>query len=219
MLKLVAIPIGNPMDISARGLEALKAAEVIILEERKEGTSFLRAHGITQKDYRQLNEHSTAEDLAELVQLCAEKNVALITDCGTPGFCDPGADLVRECRKKKIQIQSLPGASSLMTLLSLSSKRLNEFYFKGFLPLETEHRATYWKKLANDSQTVILMDTPYRLQKTLQEWKSFAPQKVGLLAMDLTQETELIFEGTAEEILKQSLPNKAEFLILMYGKS
>lgn len=218
MLNLVAIPIGNPADISLRGLEALKAADVIILEERKEGTSFLRAHGITQKDYRQLNEHSTAEDLAELAQLCAEKNVALITDCGTPGFCDPGADLVRECRKRKISVRSLPGASSLMTLLSLSSKRLNEFHFRGFLPLETEHRATYWKKLANDNQTVILMDTPYRLQKTLHEWKIYAPQKVGLLAMDLTQETELILEGTADEIMKHQIPNKAEFLILMYGK-
>jgi 16S rRNA (cytidine1402-2'-O)-methyltransferase len=219
MLKLVAIPIGNSKDISARGLEALKSAEVIILEERKEGTSFLRAHGITHKDYRQLNEHSTADDVAELVALCSEKDVALISDCGTPGFCDPGADLVRECRKKKIPVQSLPGASSLMTLLSLSSKRLNEFFFKGFLPLETEHRATYWKKLASDSQTIILMDTPYRLQKTLQEWKTYAPQKVGLLGLDLTHETELVLEGTAEEILKHTLPNKAEFLILMYGKS
>ena len=99
-----------------------------ILEERKEGTTFLRAHQISGRTYEQLNEHSTAEDITRLTKLCAEKNVALITDCGTPGFMDPGADLVRSCRQAKIPIRSIPGPSSLMTLLSLTGQRLESFY-------------------------------------------------------------------------------------------
>src|SRR6476619_2648658 len=97
-LFLIATPIGNDQDISLRSLEILKDAKTIILEEFKESTRFLRAHGISGKTYEQLNEHSKPEDFKRLADLCAAEDVALITDCGTPGFCDPGADLVRECR-------------------------------------------------------------------------------------------------------------------------
>ncbi len=132
-LVLVATPIGNDQDISLRALEFLKQADTIILEEFKESTRFLRAQGISGKTYEQLNEHSTPEDILRLTQLCAEKEVALITDCGTPGFCDPGADLVRECRKKNISVKTMPGPSSLMAMLSLSSQRLDQFVFRGFM--------------------------------------------------------------------------------------
>ena len=218
-LHLIATPIGNDQDISLRALDFLKTVEIIILEEFKESTRFLRAHGIVKgegKTFEQLNEHSTKEDIQRLADLCEKREVALITDCGTPGFCDPGADLVRECRKRKLTVRTLPGASSLMALLSLSSERLDQFVFRGFLPAENEAREKAWKETQKETRALIIMDTPYRFQKTLQEVKQFFPDRKMLLALDLTSENERVFENYAAEILKETLPQKAEFLALVY---
>lgn len=213
---LVATPIGNDQDISLRALETLKNAKTIILEEFKESTRFLRAHGISGKNYEQLNEHSKPEDLKRLVELCATEEVVLITDCGTPGFCDPGADLVHECRKKGIPVLTFPGASCLMGILSLSSVRLDQFVFRGFLPAENEARGKAWLEMKKESRAFVVMDTPYRFQKMLGETAEHFPDRKILLTVNLTQESELILEGTAKEILKKELPAKAEFMLLVY---
>ncbi len=217
-LTLVATPIGNDQDISARALELLKSVDVIVLEEFKESTKFLRAHGISGKTYEQLNEHSTAEDLKRLTDLCEKQNIALITDCGTPGFCDPGADLVRECRKRKIPVRTFPGASSLMGLLSLSSERLDQFVFRGFVPAENEARKQAYLELQKESRAIVLMDTPYRFQKMLGETAEYFPERKILVTLDLTQETEKILEGTPAQVLKSELPAKAEFMLLIYPR-
>lgn len=219
-LSLVPTPIGNKDDFTLRGLEDLRQAEVIIVEEFKESSVWLRAHGIAGKTMEQLNEHSTAEDLQKLLHLCAEKKVVLITDCGTPGFADPGADLVRLCRKKNIPVRALPGASSLMTLLSLSSQRLEQFVFRGFLSAETDLRQKQWQELVSEKRALVLMDTPYRLQKTITEIAQYLPQRRILLALNLTQENEFIFEGFAKEtptaLAKNENLKKAEFMLLVY---
>lgn len=215
-LNLVAIPIGNNQDVTLSALDILKSCEDIIVEERKEGTSFLRAHGISGKNYLELNEHTTPEELRELVAICREKNVALITDCGTPGFCDPGADLVRECRKLKIPVKTYVGASSLMGLLSLSSQRLDQFVFRGFLPAENEAREKSWLEVKKEKRAFVLMDTPYRLQKMLSEIQTHLPDRKVLLTLDLTQETEKVLEGKIGDIVKNEIPKKAEFMILIY---
>jgi len=215
-LYLVATPIGNKDDLSLRGLEILQSAELIILEERKEGSAFLRSHGISDKDYEQLNEHSTTEDLQRLLGFCKSKKVALITDCGTPGFADPGANLVRLCRDQKIEVHSLPGASSLMTLLSLSGQRIDAFTFRGFLSAENELRKKQWLELSKNKGAIILMDTPYRLQKTLTEIaEHFSTRKV-LIGIDLTQETEQVIESLAHKLPGQIPIKKAEFILLIY---
>ncbi len=218
-LYLVATPIGNVNDISLRGLEILKTAEVIIVEERKEGAAFLRAHGITGKTYEQLNEHSTKEDLVRLLEICKTKVVALITDCGTPGFADPGGNLVRVCRDNKIEIHSLPGPSSLMTLLSLCGQRIDSFLYRGFLSPETETRRKEWMELAKNLNCIILMDTPYRLLKTMSDLSEHFSQRKILVGIDLTQETEKIFEGTAKSVAQQITIKKAEFIVLIYPTS
>jgi 16S rRNA (cytidine1402-2'-O)-methyltransferase len=217
-LTLVATPIGNDQDISFRALELLKSVQVIVLEEFKESTRFLRAHGISGKTYEQLNEHSTPEDLKRLTELCQSQEVALITDCGTPGFCDPGADLVRECRRRNIPVRTFPGASSLMGLLSLSSERLDQFVFRGFLPAETEARKKSWVELQKENRAIVLMDTPYRFQKMLTETAEHFPERKILLTLDLTQATEKILEGTPAQISKTELPAKAEFMLLLYPR-
>jgi 16S rRNA (cytidine1402-2'-O)-methyltransferase len=223
MLYLIATPIGNAQDISLRALELLKNTPYLIIEERKEGAAFLRQHGIllSEKKFDQLNEHSTPEDLQRMTKLCKQEDVVLITDCGTPGFADPGADLVRECRKLNIPVRSVPGASSLMTLLSLSSQRLTEFVFRGFLSNESQHRQDQLKSLASEKRAIVLMDTPYRLQRTVQDVAQYFPQRKILLTLNLTQENEFVIECTGEKLLAQlqGQDAKAEFMMLIYPTS
>lgn len=216
MLYLVATPIGDTAEITMRALEILKSCDVVICESTKEASKLLRSHGITGKTYEVLDEHSTPADKAALVPLCAEKNVALVTDCGTPGFCDPGADLVRLCRQKNVPVKSALGASSLMGLLSLSGQRLDEFVFRGFLPAETEARGKALKELTKEKRAIIVMDTPYRLKKTLNDMKEHFSQRKFLLTLNLSQEDESVLEGPIDKILSGLRFEKAEFMLLIY---
>lgn len=218
-LTVVATPIGHQDDISIRAIELLKAADLIVGEEFKEVSKLLKFLKIEKKELKVLNEHSKDSDVEELCLDCQSKKVILVSDCGTPGFCDPGFQLVKACRKKRISITSAPGPSSLMTLLSLSSERIFDFYFRGFLPAETEARRLSLLHLKNSSEPIIIMDTPYRLLKTLEDLQKHVPIRRLLLGLNLTQNSEMIFEGTAEEVLKQIRTEKiekAEFILLIY---
>ncbi|WP_374033879.1 16S rRNA (cytidine(1402)-2'-O)-methyltransferase [Bdellovibrio bacteriovorus] len=216
MLYVVATPIGDVSEISLRALEILKNCDVVICESTKEASKLLRAYGITGKTYEVLDEHSTPEDKAALVPLCAEKTVALVSDCGTPGFCDPGADLVRLCRQKNVPVKSVLGASALMGLLSLSGQRIDEFVFRGFLPAENEARARALKDLTKEKRAIILMDTPYRLKKTLNDMKEHFAQRRFLLTMNLSQEEEVVLEGSIDKLIGGLKADKAEFMLLVY---
>lgn len=216
MLYLVATPIGDIHEISLKALEILKSAEVIICESTKETSTLLKAHGIKALRYEILNEHSTPEDLQNLLELCKNKTAALVSDCGTPAFCDPGNDLIKLCRQNKVKVSSVLGASSLMGLLSLSSIRLYEFHFKGFLPAETTARQKAWETLKKEKQAIILMDTPYRLKKMIDECLLYMKNRNLLLALNLSQDNELILEGTPEHIKKNNTFEKAEFMLLIY---
>ncbi len=215
MLYLVATPIGDPNEITLRALEILKNSETIICESTKETSILLKKHGLSGKKYEVLNEHSKAEDLRPLVELCKQQDVALVSDCGTPGFCDPGADLVKECRRQGVLVRSVLGPSALMGLISMSGLRLDRFLFRGFLPAENTERAKEIEKLKKENQAVILMDTPYRLQKTLGEMKTHWPDHELILALNLSQENELVVEGKVDQILRNDIPEKAEFMLMI----
>lgn len=215
MLTLVSVPIGNPGDLTLRAIEVLKQADVVIGEEKKETDLLLRRLGLEGKPYELLNEHSRERDLEVLVDLCAQKSVALVTDCGTPGFCDPGADLVRLCRRRKIEVTAAPGASSLMTFLSLCGRRLDQFHFEGFLPREAEVREARLLKLLKFRIPVLVMDTPYRMKKCLEEVTRLMPSKRIVLGCDLTSSDERILSGTAKDVLLSLSKDKAEFLMLL----
>ena len=164
-----------------------------------------------------LDEHSTSEDVKHLAEICRDQNTVLVSDCGTPGFCDPGFQVVELCRKQGTQIQSSLGASSLMGLLSLSSKRLYQFYFRGFIPAETVAREKEWQTLKKFKEPFILMDTPYRLQKMLDECSLHLKDRQILIALNLSQENELVLEGKPDEIRNKIPFDKAEFMILVYA--
>ena len=217
MLTLVATPIGRLDEITLRSLEALKAADIIICESTKETSKLLKHLDIKAKRYEVLDEHSTSEDLNSLVELCQNQNVCLVSDCGTPAFCDPGNNLIALCRKKNISIKSSLGASALMGLLSLSSERLKRFQFIGFISAESVQREKEWQTLKKIKDAFVLMDTPYRLKKMLDECKSHLPERQMLLVLNLSQDNELVLEGSPKSVSAKVPFEKAEFMILIYS--
>lgn len=217
-LSLIATPIGNTGDITQRAIETLRDADLVIGEERKEVSKLLKSLGIEGKQIELLNEHSKDDDVRELAALCETKKVALVTDCGTPGFCDPGARLVAACRAKKIPSSPIPGASSLMCLLSVSGRDLKEFVFRGFLPAEREERGRALNELGREPRPIILMDTPYRLTRLLDELAKKWPDRRALLGCDFTQPTETVIEAELKDLPELVGDRKAEFILAVFPR-
>ncbi len=215
-LQVVATPIGHPEDITLRAIRALREAEALIGEERKPLFALLKSLDIPRPDLIEyLNEHTSDEDLRPLLELCKTKKVVLVSDCGTPVFCDPGARLIDLCRKNSIPITSAPGASSLMVLLSLSGLPLKEFYFRGFLPAKTEHRREAIQALKRHTCPIVLMDTPYRLKALLTDLKDALGDYRVLLGLDLTAPEEKVFEAQLRRLDLNQIPDKAEFIMMI----
>lgn len=217
-LYIVATPIGCEQDLSERARLILTEADLLIGEEPKEARKILKNLGLLQKPIEFLNEHSKEDDLKELLEHCKTKKVALISDCGTPGFCDPGSDLVRLCREKKIAVHPVPGASSLMAFLSVCGERLEQFWFRGFLPRDKEIRKKHLKEVLQSDIPVVVMDTPYRIQALAKDIFEMEPQRKVIWGLDLTSPQEKVVSGTMKDLVSQ-LPEEAEFLVLILPKS
>ena len=217
-LFIVATPIGNYGDISLRALETLKGADAVVCEEFREGSTLLKKLGIGDKKLLILNEHNEKEGTEEIFQaLLTGQIVALVSDCGTPGFADPGTILVKRCMEFSIPVSSVPGASSLMAAISLSPLPLKEFYFAGFLPRAESERKVKLAFLKAQKIPIILMDTPYRLEKLLKEISiSFGSNRLVTLAVDLTMPSESLFHGPVGEISKKMKARKGEFILIVH---
>ncbi|MEQ1723038.1 MAG: SAM-dependent methyltransferase [Pseudobdellovibrio sp.] len=218
MLTLIATPIGRTDEITLRSLELLRNADVVVCESTKETSKLLKVHEIKAKKYEVLDEHSTADDVSSMLEFCKNQNVVLVSDCGTPSFCDPGFQLVEACRKANVKVQSSLGASSLMGLISLSSERINQFHFRGFIPAENVAREKEWQQLKKSTEPFVLMDTPYRLKKMLDECCLHLPDRKMLLTLNLSQDDETILEGKPSQVQQHLKFDKAEFMILIYAK-
>ena len=162
-LYLVATPIGNLDDMTFRAIATLKNADIVVYEERKEGSRLLRHFGI-EKPVESLNEHNEAAATFILLDhLMNGKNVAIVSDCGTPVFSDPGQLLVRKAVDAGIRIVPIPGASSLMPALTVSGFSIDQFVYYGWLSPKRPRRIVELQQLRRELRTIILMDTPYRL--------------------------------------------------------
>ena len=215
-LHIVATPIGNAGDITTRAVETLAKVDVILCEERKNGSRLLKSLGI-EKPLLELNEHNEAERIQEVILMLAQgQSLALISDCGTPVFSDPGKKLLQLLYEMNIAITPLPGASSLMAALSVCPFDLEEFLFIGFLPVKTDQRQKKLSQLKYSNYPLVLMDTPYRLQRLLQEvQQSFGKKQNIFLACDLTMPEERLYLGPVDEILPRIQSRKAEFILIL----
>jgi 16S rRNA (cytidine1402-2'-O)-methyltransferase len=219
MLHLVPTPIGNLQDITLRAIEVLKNADLILAEDTRTSSKLLNHYLIHKplSSYHQHNEHKVLQHIVN--QLLEGKEIAVITDAGTPGISDPAFLLVRECIKVGVKIECLPGATAFVPALVNSGIPCNRFCFEGFLPLK-KGRQTLLKKLAQEERTLIFYESPVRLLKTLQEFiLYFGPERKCSVSRELSKMFEENVRGTLQELcdhfkLKEV---KGEIVIVLAG--
>lgn len=221
ILYLVATPIGNLDDMTIRAIETLKRADIVVYEERKEGSRLLRHFGI-EKPVESLNEHNeAASTFIILDHLKNGKHVAVVSDCGTPVFSDPGQLLVRKAVDQGVKIVPIPGASSLMPALTVSGFSIDQFVFYGWLSPKRPRRIVELQQLRRELRAIILMDTPYRLVPLMKDIAEvFGTTRRICVAFDLTMPDEEIFHGTAPVLASQfeKEDRKGEFVVVIEGK-
>ncbi|GIV65866.1 MAG: hypothetical protein KatS3mg047_0259 [Bellilinea sp.] len=217
-LYMVATPIGNPEDITLRAIRILGEVNVVICEERRQGSTLLKKLGIVPKEMVALNEHNEAEQAAALVQRMAlGEKMALISDAGTPVFADPGAELIRQAVEMGIPVTAVPGASSLMALLSLLDTKIERFVYAGFLSRSPQERRQELQRLLRLNLPLVLMDTPYRLSSLLEDIEKTAGKNRRVtLGLNLTLAGEQVLRGSVSEIRRRVQNQKAEFILLIH---
>lgn len=217
-LYVIATPIGNPEDMTLRAQRLLKEATQWIVEEPKAARQLAKSLGVF-KEMIPLNEHNEAEGAQELIELLTSgQTLALVSDCGTPGFADPGAKLVELCHQKGVQVIPVPGPSSLTAALSASGLPLKEFFYAGFLPRSREERRKAIRRWTPLKCPVVVYEAPYRLKALLEDLVAeLHPDRTVRLFLALTQPEEKIFVGSLTEltVLVGKEPPKQEFVLVV----
>ena len=218
-LYLVPTPIGNLEDITFRAIRILKEADLILAEDTRTSAPLLKYFDIHQKvfSHHQHNEHQSSNKIIRF--LSEGKNIALISDAGTPAISDPGFYLVREALKNGIAVECLPGATALVPALVNSGFPTDRFCFEGFLPLK-KGRQTRYKQLATEERTLILYESPHRFLKTLDEMAVyFGAERQISVSRELTKLFEETVRGTVTEVEAyfETHPVKGEFVICVSG--
>lgn len=220
-LYLCATPIGNLEDITLRVLRILREADLIAAEDTR-NTIRLLNHFEIKTPMTSYHEYNKIEKARELVrQLKEGKNIALVTDAGTPGISDPGEELVKMCADEGIDVTSLPGACACVTALTVSALPTRRFCFEAFLPPEKKERARILEELREETRTIILYEAPHRLVRTLEELSADFGQRPLSVCRELTKKHETVFRTTVESALAyyQEHPPKGECVLVMAGKS
>lgn len=220
-LYIVPTPIGNLEDITLRALSTLKMVDLILAEDTR-NTIFLLKHFQIEKpvrSYHQHNEHKILEDAIQQIE--SGKNVALVSDAGTPGISDPGFLLIREAIKHHIEITTLPGPTAFVPAIVSSGFPCDTFTFYGFLP-QKKGRQTKLKLLALETKTFILYESPYRLVKLLEELSEYlGPERKACVSREISKLFEENKRGTLKELVSyfSSKPVKGEIVVVVEGTS
>lgn len=221
VLYLCATPIGNLADMTFRVIDTLKEADLIAAEDTRNSLKLLTHFDIhtPMTSYHEYNKVEKAQEL--IAQLKEGKNVALITDAGTPAISDPGEVLVAMCQKEQITVTSLPGASACITALTLSGLSTRRFCFEGFLPPDARQRKEILNALENESRTIILYEAPHHLKKTLKELYDSLGERRITLCRELTKRFETVLPTTlSEALLKyEGEEPRGEYVLVVEGKS
>jgi len=220
-LFLVSTPIGNYDDITLRALDILKSVDFIICEEYKAARRML-AHYKINKELIALNEHNENDVVDEIVtEILKGKTTALISDCGTPLFSDPGHLLVDLCIAQGIEVVPVPGANSLLPALIGSGYDFEKFYYYGWLSPKKNLRRKQLLDLKRIKEVIVLMDTPYRLKRLLTDVVNiFGGSTPLVLAFKLTMKDEKYYRGSAQKVLNIAEKNnlKGEFVLIVNNR-
>lgn len=220
-LYLCATPIGNLEDITFRVINTLKEVDLIAAEDTRHSIKLLNHFEIKTKmtSYHEYNRVEKAKVLVK--QLQEGKNIALITDAGTPGISDPGEELVRQCHEAGITVTALPGACALINALIISGQPTRRFCFEAFLPADKKERKLILEELKNETRTIILYEAPHRLVRTLEELKETLGNRRMTLCRELTKRHETAFHTTIEELILYYQTEKplGECVLVIEGRS
>jgi len=219
-LFLCATPIGNLEDITLRVLRTLKEVDLIAAEDTRNSIKLLNYFNIKtpMTSYHEYNKIEKAHHLVE--QMHQGKNVALVTDAGTPGISDPGEELVRICYEEGVEVTSLPGASACILALTLSGLKSRRFCFEAFLPADKKEKQDILQELKNETRTIIVYEAPHRLLRTLEELQDTMGNRRVTVCRELTKKYETAFLTTFEEAIayyKMQEP-KGECVLVIEGR-
>ena len=221
ILYLCATPIGNLQDMTPRVVETLREVDLIAAEDTRNSIKLLNHFEIKtpMTSYHEFNKVEKALYLVEQLQM--GKNIALITDAGTPAISDPGEILVRECQKANIKVTSLPGACALITALTLSGLNTRRFCMEGFLPADKKEKKEILEELKEESRTMILYEAPHRLTKTLAELYEVLGDRELALCRELTKKFETVLKTTLKDAITYYEGNepRGEYVLVIEGKS
>jgi len=215
ILYLVATPIGNLDDITLRAINILKEVDFIAAEDTRHSLKLLNHLGISKPliSYHRHNEDFKTESLID--KLKDNKNIALITDAGTPGISDPGEEIVKQAIENNIKIVPIPGACAFVNALICSGLDTTEFTFLGFLPLNKKNRKDKLEKIKSSTNTTILYEAPHKILSTLKDLSELLENRKIVLAKELTKIHEEFISGTASELLEKIDNPKGEYVILI----
>ena len=206
-LYIVPTPIGNLDDITIRAVQILKKVDLILCEDTRRSKKLLNHLGIKSqlRSHHKFNEHSEVEYIVKKIK--EDRNVAVISDAGTPGISDPGFLIVRTCLENEIEVECLPGPTALIPALMVSGISSDKFIFEGFLPIK-KGRKTKLSILALEKRTMIFYESPHKLLRTLLDFENFfGPKRKISLSRELTKLYEETIRGTVEE-MKEIYKNK-----------
>jgi 16S rRNA (cytidine1402-2'-O)-methyltransferase len=216
-LYLVATPIGNLEDITLRALRVLKECDVVTAEDTRRSGQLLKHFGISKPllSYFLFNEAKRSEEIIE--RLRRGEKVALVTDAGSPGISDPGERVVKAAIAAGLRVESVPGPCALVAGLTASGLPTDEFHFIGFLPHKSGQRRNKLESLKAFAGTLVLYESPYRIEKLLAELNEVFPERQVVLARELTKKFEEFLRGQPAQLLeiarKRSL--KGEFVVMV----
>lgn len=221
-LQVVATPIGNLADLSARAREALSSADVIAAEDTRHTRVLLRAIGIA-KPLVSLHEHNESQRTPELLaRLAAGETIALVSDAGTPLLSDPGLELVQRAARAGFEVHAIPGPSAITSALAVAGLPTDRFCFEGFLPSRERERRTALAALAHEPRTLVFFEAPHRILRTLADMASeFGAERAAAVARELTKAHETIYRGTLQELLARAQAEenfqRGEITIVVHG--
>lgn len=219
-LYLCATPIGNLEDITFRVIRILKEVDLIGAEDTRNSIKLLNHFEIKtpMTSYHEFNKYDKAKQLVEM--MLAGKNIAIITDAGTPGISDPGEELVRQCYEAGIEVTSLPGPAACITALTMSGQKTRRFCFEAFLPSDKKEKAKVLESLRDETRTIIIYEAPHRLVKTLKELKEVLGDRGLSICRELTKKYEESFQTTLQEAIDkyEEKEPKGEFVLVIAGK-
>ena len=220
-LYLCATPIGNLEDITLRVLRILKEVDLIAAEDTRNSIKLLN-HFQISTPMTSYHEHNKIEKGQKLVEkMLGGKQIALITDAGTPGISDPGEELVRMCYEAGLEVTSLPGPAACVTALTLSGLPTRRFAFEAFLPMDQKERRRVLEELTGETRTIVLYEAPHRLTRTLRELRDSLGDRKATLCRELTKRYESAFLSSLEELCSyyQEQDPKGECVLVIEGKS